>query len=861
MKKHLLITSAALLLGLVATGCDKQPYNSNSEEDSTSENHSSSFASDSSSEEKIIVKDFKEALTNTRYYSMSTSVNNPNYISEFYSEDFYYKATDASGYFISEEDSEYVHSFSCSYDSSSNVVMSAYGRSTEAKNFSKIGDNNFLSVIAKYVKTFEKVSDTEYTSADLDLCYAVAYFFESKGLQSITSITFTINEKGRLATCIGSDGDNALLSIIFKDANNNDVSFYQNWLANGSKITTRVSDLKNMNSAFIKQKSLYDGETVKFEAVVTGIDDNGDVYVANTSSNGDYVGIRIEGVSSGDFKISDNVEVEAKITTANNIVYGINGKITYISQADYIPTFSEEAIVDSYGGGYYAYNYFSSSDYYADSLYTTYAYVSSLPEMVEGKDTVITLAFPAISNNTSIFYASLILPSYLSKDYREETYTTLKNADILGNEDAYLLCFDSVVLRMNGLVKGFSLQLLPTSSVYKKLTVAEKVEKICGLKGFSLPVVGAAISYSFGKGTQYELESQFGIETNDHKKGLFIGQEGFSEEEYNKFIANFETLGVSKYDEIPDKYLYRHSIYTYNGYIFDILYVPASWSAFPNQISIWIYSSSVDELIRTPSIEDRIKTKAPWFDVTSFLKYKDTYDADYALYEIDNFASKKFDEPLITITLDLNENVGEDYKRTLVQSMGYKQYKIDGKSYTYKTRGQVHYVFQKEEGQFLDVATYPTSDYIYTGHKRWSYRTEILLYRGTSPLEIPSYSDFTKLGSERSSIDESLCYSPDLPSDAKVEVWENENNYDLLKYGYGQRNEAFVYSSDLDEVFESIKSSVIAAGYTISPYYDEYTEMLQFEKVYEGKYYYVYMMKTDRFVRVINDLIGCSFYI
>lgn len=481
--------------------------------------------------------------------------------------------------------------------------------------------------------------------------------------------------------------------------------------------------------------------------------------------------------------------------------------------------------------------------------------------MVEGKDTVITLAFPAISNNTSIFYASLILPSYLNKDYRDETYTTLKNADILGNEDAYLLCFDSVVLRMNGLVKGFSLQLLPTSSVYKKLTVAEKVEKVCGLKGFSLPTLGAAISYSFGKGTQYELESQFGVETNDHKRGLFIGQEGFSEEEYNKFIANFETLGVSKYDEIPDKYLYRHSIYTYNGYIFDILYVPASWSAFPNQISIWIYSSSVDELIRTPSIEDRIKAKASWFDVTSFLKYKDTYDADYALYEIDNFASKKFDEPLITITLDLNENVGEDYKRTLVQSMGYKQYKIDGKSYTYKTRGQVHYVFQKDEGQFLDVATYPTSDYIYTGHKRWSYRTEILLYRGTSPLEIPSYSDFSKLGNERSSIDESLCYSPDLPSDAKVEVWENENNYDLLKYGYGQRNEAFVYSSDLDGVFESIKSSVLAAGYTISPYYDEYTEMLQFEKVYEGKYYYVYMMKTDRFVRVINDLIGCSFYI
>ncbi len=865
MKRRLLITSAALFLGLAVTGCNQEQNKSTSEENdstsSSSEDHSSSSSSSSSS--PIIVKNFKEAVSNTRYYSMSTLASNPDYVSEIYSEDFYYKATNASGYFIPSQDNGYVHSFSCSLDSDYQLIMSAYGRSTEASNFSKIGNSNFLSVISKYVNTFEKASDTEYTSYDLDLTYAIAYFFESKGLQALTDITFVIDGNGRLSSFFGSDGSNILLNGTIKEADKNNVYFYKNWVEEGSKIDDRISDFKNLDSAFIHRKSLYENETVTFDAVVSGIDDNGDVYVANSLSNGDNVGIKIEGVSTGDFAISDYVRVETKIVTDGKVVYGTNGKITHLSNADYVPVFSEEALVDSYGGGYYAYNYFSSTPYYSDSLYTTYAYVSALPEMVDGKDTVVTLAFPGISNYyPSVFYTNFVIPSYLNKESKDEVYLTLKNAGIYGSqEEALLLCFDSVLLKTDGLVSGFSLQCLPSSSVYKKLTVAEKVEKLCGLKGFTLPLVGSSISYSFGKGTQYELESQYGITSTDHKKGLFIGQEGFTDDEYNSFIANLESLGVSKYDEIADKYLYRHCIYTYNDFIIDVLYVPASWSAFPNQISIWIYSSSVDEMIRMPSIQERIEEKAPWFDSSSFLRYQNTYDADYSLYELSNFASLKLDEPLLAITLDSNTNVGEDYKKTLVQSMGYKQYKVDGKSYTYTLRGSVHYLFQKEEGQFLDIATYPSSDYIYTGHKRWTYRTEILIYRSSSPISIPSYSDLSILGNERSSIDQSLCYSPSLPSDAKVEIWQSENNYDLLKYGYGHRNEAFIYSSDLDGVFSSIKTSLEDAGYEISPGFEEYTDMAQYVKVHKGLYYYVYVMKNDRFVRLINDQIGAAFYI
>lgn len=863
MKKNLFTVSMAALMTLAIAGCGEQTNNSSTTGEDSSKESLSSFTSSSesspSSVAPIIVEDFKEALLNTKYYLMSRGDND---ISEFVGEDLYYKSIGATGYFIPDEDSQYVHDFSCTYNSElKKYVMSAYGRSLEAKNFSKTESSSFLGVVSQYVKTFEKVSDTEYCSTDLDLLYAVAYFFESKMLQSLVSITFTIDENGRICSASGSGDGMEILSCSFKENNRSDLYFYNDWVASGSKITTRISDLKNLNSALIKRKSLYEGESVKFNAVITGIDANGDIYVANAVSNGDNVGIRIEGAATSGLKVSDNVEVEATISSSNNIVYGKNGKITYLSDGDYLPSFSEESIVDSYGGGYYAYYYFNSSTYYSDTLYTTYAYVSTLTEMVDGEDTVITLAFPAVYNATSIYYAKFVIPSYLNEDLRTSTYQTIKAAGLLGDEDAYLLCFDSIVMRMNGRVNGYSLQFLPSSSVYKKLTVAEKVEKICGLKGFAMPSVGPAISYGFGKGTQYNLESQYGITTEDHKNGLFVGQQGFKQSDYDTFLANFESLGVTKYEEIGDKYDYRHLIYTYNGAIIDMMYVPATWSGYSNQLSIWIYKADASDLIRCPSIQERIKDKASWFDTSTFLKLQGSYDADYHIYEISNYAGTEYETPLIDITLDLNYNAGEDYKKALVQQMGYKQYKVNGKSYTYTARGQVHYIFQKEEGQFLDIATYPTTDYIYTGHNKWSFRTEIMLYEGTSPISVKTYSDLSPLANQLASADESLVYTPNLPSDTKVELWTSwDKDYNLLRYGYGHRDEAFVYTSNIDEAYEAIKSSLEEKGYELLAGYDQFTNIAQYNKMYKGNYYYVFVMKTSKgYVRVANELVGSAF--
>ncbi len=867
MKKQILITSAAMLMALAATGCNGN--NQSSESDVASSDDSTSSVASSSSASPIIVDDFSEALSNTRYYAITSSSGEKTYYTEVFTDNFYYSGTSSSGYMIPEEDSGYIHPVSGNYsdgeDGSYSLAINVYGRVAEAKQYSVIRSSTFLGLVNNYVKTFEKVSDTKFKSTDETLISEVAYFFESKLLRYANNIVFDVDDLGRISHLYINEDDESLMDSAISEVERTDVYLYNDWVKNGSIIEDRIQDYKNLDSALLNPKSLYNNQIVKFNAIVTGVDDNGDVYVAQTDSTGVNIGMRIEGVSNKNFEVYDNVVVETTIATNNNVVYGTNGVITYVSEGNYIPQFSEEGIVDYYGGGYYAYYYFSSSTYYADSIYTTYAYVATLPELVSGKDLVVSLVFPNVYSATETYYASFVLPSYLNDETRTLAYNTLKAAGIYGEDDAYELCFDSIIMRRNASVKGFSLQLLPSSLIYKKLTAVQKIEQICGLANFPLPTSVTPLSYKFGKGTDYNLESQYGITTSDNVNGLFVGETDISEDDYNTFISSLETIGVTKYDEIEDTYSYRHLIYTYNGYIIDTMFVAATWIGASNQLSIWIYKSDTANIVRCPTVQERIKEKAPWFDSSSFLRYADSYDADYHVFEISNYANVQYDEPLIAVTLDLNTNVGEDYKKTLVQTMGYKQYKVDGKSYTYKSRGQVHYVFQKDEGQFVDVATYPTTDYTYTGHAKWNYRVEILIYRGDAPITVPTYSDLTPLSDLYAAKDSSLAYASALPSDAKVEVWkdmwEDDPYYDLLKYGYCHRDEAFVYTSNIDEAYESIKTGLANAGYKESETYEEYENCTLYSRVFKGEYYYVFVMKTTKgYVRVINDLGGMDFY-
>ncbi len=868
MKKQLLITSAAMLMALAVTGCNENNNIGSSDASSEESTSETSSSSSSSSFTPIVVDDFTEALSNSRYYSMSTASGESNYFTEVFTENFYYTGVSGEGYIIPESDNGYIHPFTCSFDSDLNTyyaIMSVYGRVAEAKQYSSLRSSTFLGLINNYVKTFEKVDKVTFTSTDQTLIAEIATFFESKLLRYVTSVNFTIDDYGRISYLDLKEDNDITMSASFEEIDRTGVYFYNDWVRDGSKIEDRIQDYKNLDASLINAKSLYNKQIVKFNAIVTGIDPSGDVYVAQTDSTGVNIGMRLEGASQKNFKVSDNVLVETTIATSNDIVYGTNSVITYVSDGDYIPQFSEEAIVDYYGGGFYAYYYFSSSTYYVDSIYTTYGYVSSLPELVSGKDLNVTLAFPSIYQATETYYASLILPASLSAESREATYEILKAAGTYGETGAYELCFDTVAMRMNAQVKGFSLQVLPNSSIYKKLTAVEKIEQACGLTNFPLPTSIIPISYKFGKGTDYNIESQYGITTSDNVNGLFVGQDGISDNDYSTFIANLEKLSLSKYDEITDTYALRHSIYTYNGYIIDVMYQAATWMGASNSLSIWIYKSDTEHMVRTPSIQERLKEKAPWFDTTTFLRYSDSYDADYNVFEITNYANVKYQEPLIAVTLDLQENVGEDYKMKLVQEMGYKMYRVDGKAYTYKSRGQTHYVFQKEEGQFVDVATYPTSDYTYTGHAKWNYRVEILIYRSDKPIEVPNYSDLSELSNLYKSKDESLAYSPSLPSDAKVEIWRNMDDedpyYELLKYGFCHRDEAFVYTSSIDEAYESIKQSLLDAGYKKSEGYESYSNCTLFNKTLKGEFYYVFVMKTTKgYVRVINDIGGIDFY-
>ena len=841
-----------LLLTIALSGCN---------------NNSNSKSNSNNSSQVIKVKNLSEAINNTKYYCIKNIEEDSRYYKEIYTNNFYYNGFSGSGYIVPASDSDYVHQFITKNDLESETLsqhMTVYGRNAFASQFEVLASNNINSLLQSYVSTFEKVDDFTYKSVDSKLCRAVADFFESKLLRYSNNIILTIGKDGRLSNLYVHENDDPLSKSIYTTFTRDDIYFYNEWIQNGAKFSERIYDYKILTSNKQTATSFYEDNNVTFDAIVTSIDDNGDVYVANRDDETGNIGIRIEGVKERKFKVSDKVRVSATIKTKNNLVYGTNGNIEFISKASYVPEFSEENIVDLYGGGRYAYSYFTRSAYFNNSLYTTYAYIDSIPDKLnENGDTIIRALFPSASNNAkSLFYLDIIIPDYLNLNTKTKVFSSIKNAGIFGDENFYELCLDKIIIQKNNEHQnGIILQVVPNTTIFKRLSALEKIEQYTSIADF--PLINKetnVVSYQFGEGKDYNIEEQYAISTKNNINGLFIGQLDITENQYNAYVISLAQVPLKKHDEIKDSYGFRHIIFTNNDTIFDILYLSSNMTGSESQLNIWIYKS--DTIVQMPSIAQAINNKINWFKADNFLKLTGTYDADYTIYELESYANTVYNEPLICVTLDLNRNVSEDYKRALVQELGYSQYKENNKIYTYVSRGQTHYVFTKDNNQYVDIACYHTSDYTYYGHDSFEYRLEILIYRGDSPIKVVNYNNLDPLISLYTNINSSLGYNVTLPSDAKVEIWtrlHEDSVNTLLNYGYGYRNEAFVYTKSVEEAYNSLKAAISKANYTIS---NEYTSSILYKKVINGNLYNLFVMKEPEkgYVRIMNDTGGLSFY-
>ena len=102
----------------------------------------------------------------------------------------------------------------------------------------------------------------------------------------------------------------------------------------------------------------------------------------------------------------------------------------------------------------------------------------------------------------------------------------------------------------------------------------------------------------------------------------------------------------------------------------------------------------------------------------------------------------------------------------------------------------------------------------------------------------------------------------ELPSDAVVEIWRDLHDFSIVdvEYGYGCRDEAFIYTAEVESAYEMIKEGMVEAGYKIT---SERTYSVSFSKKFNGQDYYIFMLKCpDKgYVRFMNGVGGIDFSI
>lgn len=854
-KKNLLIPILSLCFVLTSCGGNGGVFSSSDEP--TSEAPTSIF-------EGYVSLD--EAIANTKYYEVRNDGSEARLTIETYLPDMYYNVISRGGYLEIDSDKGYIHGFDIVThfeDDTLKYDMNVYGRNGLKENIEDLYEGTFISLIERYSLAFAKKDDHTYVTDNISFINYVSDFFQTKSYKYANEIEITLNQNNRIDTFRIIESGYTLLCAKFYDIDRDENELYIEWKKSGSKTTERIYDYKNLKQQGASLVSMYENEEVEFEATVISKDSLGNVYVANRDNNVGHIGIKVETPSNyNSLELYDIVNVKGTIKTLNYNPYIINGTIVDTGKDNVnLPVFDEEALVDNNGGGVYAANLFAAYPYFNDSVYTTYGYVSEIGEgLLDNADTVVELIFPTQTDGQATYHMELIIPSNLSDAKKVEIFNALKDAKTYGYQEAYELCLDSFVMKYDNSYE-YRLRLMATeySSAYRRLNAQEKIEKYYGLSSFPLIEGKQTASYRFGNNIGQLLEDEYGI-TGSATDGLFVAIIGLSEEELNAYYKALETYGLVKYDEMKDAYESRHILYQIGDVNVDVL-PTLGGSGDEYTLYMWIYEG---ELLKGKSIHERLEEKiGDWFNVENFLKYTGTYDADYEIYALRSYAGKSYsaENPLYCVTIDTDEKITEDYNKTLIE-MGYRQYRGDNnRPYTYTTRGQTHSVFYKDD-VYLDVATYHTSDYTYTGHSDFTYRVEILIYKG-EPITVETYTDLSVLSKLYEEVDPSLAYNPTLPSDAIVEVWRDMKDFNLapVDYGYGNRDEAFVYTNDVVGAYDACKKALKEAGYTVSGL--ERTKSILFSKTIDGTSYVVLLMKeVDKgYLRVFNDIGGVDFLV
>ena len=882
MGKKTMFLSLVALLCLSGCGPTSEPTTSIPDA-STSEPATEPSKTDPTTEptepttQPVVWVDLATAIENTSpSYELNTVGIGSEEILEGYTADMYFHIFQGFGMLIPDDDKQFTYPFliKSSYENNMQLkYMEVHGRIGDSSYIKNFSSNNFFSLMTdEWIEKFEKTADDTYSVSDSDFGFYIKDFFRSNILKYATDFDFIISEEGYLKYlfCYEKDSSNEKVIVAKYSFNpvksKSEFDIYKDWEEAGKPILLNIADYKNLYqpSRFSDPVSTYENTEVTIEATVTTSDADGNLYVANYDEMNGFVGIKIAG-HGGQYESGQAVRVKGIVKTKSFEFYIDKAEITDLGKkSEIFPVYDEEAVSTTYGGGIYAANLFMQNPpLYASSIYTTYAFVKDFEPKSATNDTIIEIIFPKQQiSETDYLTVDVVVPQELNSEVKDAVYKAITSVGKYGTLLETELEFGNILIRFDQTKSTFmTFELTDDSYVSKKLSAKQKIESKYGFENFPMPANTEAAAFTFGVFNTVNIESIFGLDESNPISGLYcrITGEELSKTNLRTYINDLINYGFTVVDEIMDIYSKRHVLLRYQEDIYaSVALFEDGYS--PSYYEMWIYRN--DKPIITVPIEEKLSDAAKdFYNIESFSRLAGSFDADYNVFQIKNYAGLKFEEnPLLlyTINVDSPAKVTE-YAKQLIKEKGYKQYKVNGAGYTYTTRGQGHTVLKNSDGVFADIACYPTTDYTYGGHDEFEYRIEVLLYAGEEPLKIKTYTDLSVLSSIYAKIDSSLDYNSlvELPQGTKVEFWGKYEGW-TVKYGYGSCDEIFIYSSDLDKVFKDIRDALVEVGFEIG--LDRDTRAT-FSKSTSAGYIFMGLMKESAkgYVRVLNSVLGVSF--
>lgn len=869
-----------LCLAVLLAGCGEMGGEASS---------NSSLPSDSgeasSSAQKLVVENLSEAIARTSSYKLSIPLEGgEEFVYQIYDPSFYYYAPDNGGYLVPSSDPEFIHSFgtkgrgSFVYD----FDLDVYGRFDLASDYASCFSTNFMDILSEYADDFVKIEENLFVCTVSELAYDLWEYTQNRNLKYTNCFYAEVGDDGRVCSFSAYEKSSYDFAEIYAadiiEFDRDSFAPYARWAEGGSKVSTRIYDLKTGHPTLSSYELNYRGEDVEISGIVSGFGYDGAFYIANEDDRCGSCGIRVvleEGSSLPSLK--DVVTVRGYIDAENYVAYIDEATFQKTGEAAYYPYFEEEAIADYYGGGYYGAYAFANNPTYGGSIYSAYAYISSLPEKLEeGKKAKIGLVCPAYkAKDGTLFSMQLILPSKMSLLEKESLVSSLKDFGVYSEKDneAKEVSLEKMILQFDPDIDFcVALEYGKDSHVGKALTPSEKVEEKTGLKDFPFPSAATFSCFRFGGSSGMFLESTYG---RDEKKqqGVYY-YASLTPEELDQEISDLTAYGFALSDIIKDNNSKRHSIYKMGEVIADF---QATKSSFGNEytVEIWVYKG---DLIYKNTIAEVLDEKLSYFDADDFIIPEGSYQADCTYYELPSVDGQKFEHGsyVSCVCLDVDEDIFSDLRKRYLNEKGYSLYRnADNSVYTYRSRGSTHYVLYKsEEGSekkvFLDMVMYPTSDYTFLNHGDFAYRIEIMIYEGDSPMSTvyqDSLDDYFAIFNSRNEVADSLPKFS-LPEGTKVEMVyalpiDTMEQFEYVSYGYYMNLNAFVYpasSSSLDATYEAIVSGLKDAGYALYGTSEKGNETYCLEQ--EGGFgAYITLMKNSsrKFIRLLEGIGGVDF--